>query len=602
MEPQCIAPGERPVRAALAARIAPVVLLLGVTLAVHANTLANGFVWDDQTIIVANPVTRDLSRLGEVLLSPDERPPYYRPLARASYLVDYRLFGLSPRAFHAVNLGFALACVLALYALARRLFERRFPATVAALLLAVHPIGVETIAWVCSRNALMALLFSLVSFALFVDATERRSTARAWLSGAAFLLALLGKEPAAMLLPVLGAWAVLRRGDAPLRRALLGLVPHALATAVYGVLRTVSLGAPVAGDAAVGGAGLVERLSVNAYTIPRYLGLVLFPKDLATYRVLPDQSIWTLPWLVPAWIAIVAALWWLLRRRTIPTTVGLIWFAVNIVPISNVVPLPTTTVMADRYFFFPAVGLWLVAADALDRLHRVRPRAVAVAAAAVLCAFGVRSLVRNLDWRDDLTLSRSAVEVEPRAAGAHYDLGFALQERGDAAGARREWEAAVRLDPGHVLSLIALGTVAAREGDALAAAKLLRRALAVDAANAEAHLQLGKLFDDGGDPDAAQREWQAVLARHPGHPAANTELGRLFAVRGDLGSAERHFRAAVASNPEFAEALFNLGHVCEQTGRAADAAAFYRRFLAVPGIDARAATVARQRVAMLSGS
>ena len=463
-------------------RYAPLLLLVALTIAAHANTIANGFVWDDETIIVKNPLTRDLSHLGTVLLSPDQTPPYYRPLNRASYLVDHQVFGMDPRGFHAVNVVLQLGCVLALYAVARRLFDRRFPAFVAAALLAVHPLGVEAVAFVSARNNLFALLFALVSFALFIDAVRGRGWAWSWMSGAAFLLAMLSKEPGAMLLPVLVGWTVLQRRDGvPFAPQLRLLVPHVIGVAVYAVLRTIALGGPVAGGSAAGGVtpSLLERLAVNAYTIPRYLGIVLFPKDLAIYRTLPEGSIWSLPWLVPAWIAIGAVLAVLVWRRTIPSSTGLLWLGVNFIPIASVVALPTTTVIAERYFFIPAVGLWLVAADALERLRRRigHDAMLAAGVAVVVVALGARTVARNRDWRDDFTLARSAVEVEPRSAGARYNLGLALSERGDGEGARRAWEETVRIEPTNALALVGLGVDAARTGDPAGAERYLAEAV-----------------------------------------------------------------------------------------------------------------------------
>jgi Flp pilus assembly protein TadD len=587
-------------------RYAPLLLVVGITVAAHANTIANGFVWDDDTIIVKNPLTRDLSHLGTVLLSPDESPPYYRPLNRASYLFDHQLFGMDPRGFHAVNLFLQVGCVLALYAVARRLFERRFPAVVAAALLAVHPLGVEAVAFVSARNNLFALLFALASFALFIDAVRGGGWRRSWISGGAFLLAMLSKEPGAMLLPVLVGWTVLQRKDgARITPQLRLLAPHVVVAAVYAVLRTIALGTPVAGDSIGSGAtpSLLERLAVNAHTIPRYLGIVLFPKDLAIYRTLPEGAIWSFPWLVPAWIAIGALLAVLVWRRTVPSSTGLLWLVVNFIPIAGVVALPTTTVIAERYFFIPAVGLWLVAADALERLRRRTGRDAILAAvvAVVLAALGARTVVRNRDWRDDLTLARSAVEVEPRSAGARYNLGLALSERGDDEGARRAWEETLRLEPTHALALVGLGVGAARTGDPALAERYLGEAVRAKPKLAEARLQLGKLYDQRGDVERARREWEAILLREPGHAQALTELGTLHAARGDLATAERYFRTALQADPRVGEALFNLGRICETTGRPSEALALYGSFVRLAGQDPGASRMAEERIRLLRG-
>jgi Flp pilus assembly protein TadD len=376
-----------------------------------------------------------------------------------------------------------------------------------------------------------------------------------------------------------------------------------IAVAVYAVLRTVALGGPVAGESIAGGTtpSLAERLAVNAYTIPRYLGLVLFPKDLAIYRTLPEGSIWSLPWLVPAWIAIGAVLGVLVWRRTVPASTGLLWLGVNFIPIAGIVALPTTTVMAERYFFIPVVGLWLVAADALERLRcRIDHDAMlAAGVAVVVVALGARTVVRNRDWRDDFTLARSAVEVEPRSAGARYNLGLALSERGDDAGARRAWEEALRLDPENALALVGVGVLAARAGDPGSAERYLVEALRAKPALAEARLQLGKLYDARGDVEAARREWEAILAREPAHAQALTELGTLHAARGDLDAAERYFRSALRTDPEVGEALFNMGRICETTGRPSEAIAFYGSFAQLAGQDPSASRMAEERIRLL---
>ncbi len=522
--------------------IAPWAALLLLAGAVYGNSLANGFVAEDGLVVVDNPATRDLSRLGEVLLSPDEVPPYYRPLNRASYLVDHRLFGLDPRAFHAVNVLLHAASVLLLYALARRLFEPRWPALLAAALLAVHPIHAEAVNFVTARNNLFALAFALAALVLFVDATRRASHARAWLSGAAFFLGLASKEQAAMVLPVAVAWPFLTGTGAAWRgwRAWRALVPHACALGAYLALRTLALGGPVA--AAPAAEGLLARLAQNLWIMPRYLALVLWPDRLAYYHApAPPEGPAAVAALAIAWAAIAAVAVALARRPSLAATVGALWLAANLLPIANLVPIPATSPMAERFFHAPAVGLWLLAADGALRLSRAAgarlAAAGAVLAAALLALLAARTVARNRDWHDDLALARSAAAAEPRAARAWAFLGNALKDAGDAEGARRAWLRSLELEPRSAGTLMELGTLAAVGGDVAQGEALLRRALDVD----------------------------------PGHAGALNGLGNLALFSGDLTGAADLYRRAGDVSPRLLEARYNLAMVQARLGRCEDA-------------------------------
>jgi Flp pilus assembly protein TadD len=290
-------------------------------------------------------------------------------------------------------------------------------------------------------------------------------------------------------------------------------------------------------------------------------------------------------------------------RDPLNSHVGLLlWFALGLLPILNLVSLPTSTVIAERYFFIPAVGLWLIAGATLDRAWRLPSlRApVAIAGCLVVGALAARSFVRTLDWRDNLSLDRAAVAVEPRSATAHLNLGSSLQSHGDIAGAWREWNEAARLAPTDAAAWAAMGLQAQREGDAPKAEKLLRAALHLDLRHVEARMGLGSILDDAGDPESARAEWEAVLRIDPRHTGALVQLGTSWAMRGDLSRAERYFRGALTVDPALPEALFDMGKLSEQAGRPGEAVTFYRRYLSAPGADQQAARVAADRIRLLA--
>jgi tetratricopeptide (TPR) repeat protein len=584
----------------------PVLLLVATTLLVHGNTLGNGFVWDDETIIVKNRDTRDISRLGHVLLSPDDRPPYYRPLNRASYLLDFQAFGMNPLGFHLVNVTLQVACVLALYGLGLGIFSARLPALIAATLLAVHPIATEVVAFVTARNNLFALLFSLVSLWLFVEGDARRSRWRIWLSAIAFFLGLASKEPAAMVLPVMASWIVIEGGTwrDRLERAR-RLLPHLAFLGVYLGLRAVSLGGLVGSSPATSSTAPLARAGAIFMALPTYLGLIVFPRGLTIYHVVPETSGSVLAGFALAWIAIVGAVIWLLRRRSPPISLGLAWLGFGLLPIANLVSLPTATVIAERYFYIPAVGLWIIAGDLFaSAWERSRQRGLlAGAAVAVVVALGARTIVRNRDWRDDLTLARAAVEVEPGAPIAQYNLGLALQESGDPAGARLHWEESARIDRVDGRALVSLGKLAADRNELAMAEAYFNRSLEMMVGPVEGRLNLGKLYDRLGDTQRARSQWEAVLRTEPLHADANAQLGVLDAAQGNLASAERRFRVSIRSDPDLAEAWFNLARILEATGRSSEAIPAYETFLRVRGSDSEAAArFASQRLVHLRGA
>ncbi|HSB19723.1 MAG TPA: tetratricopeptide repeat protein [Anaeromyxobacteraceae bacterium] len=505
----------------------PAALLAALAVATYGNTLRNGFVWDDQYIVVDNPETRDLGALGRVLLSPDEASSYYRPLNRASYLVDFQLFGMNAAGFHAVGVALHVVNVLLLLALGRRLFGTRPPAFLAAALLAVHPIQAEAVDFISARNNLLVLAFSLSALLLFLEALRRDSAGRAWLSGLALLLGLLSKEQALGVVPVVVGCALVPGLRAPAggRRSLAFLVPHASAIVLYAVLRSLALGPGAAGGAIL--PGLPSRMALQAYAVPHYLGLALFPAGLTIFHDIPAAPL-SIPWILPAWVAIAAAAYLLCRRWDAPVAIASLWLAFQYVPISNVVPIPSAPI-AERYLYVPAAGLWLLAAAALDRLpRRLGGKALAACAGLAIAALAARTIARNADWRDDLSLMASAVRVNPRSVDARFNLGEVLRERGDLPGAVAQWEEALRLSPDDPRPLVQLGTLAARGGDYARAEAYYRRALQAEPGEPLAHFNLARVCDLTGRPGEALDHYRRFAAAAPDR---RTRAQRSFAAR-----------------------------------------------------------------------
>ncbi len=439
-----------------------VLTLAAVTILSYGNCVLNGFVWDDHDIIVNNPTNRDLSQVWSLFGSPDStvmgnQKEYYRPLNRLSYVLDYQIFGLNPAGYHLENLLIHLMTVILLYFAARMLFSEAIPAYLAALLFAVHPVNAEAVNFLAARNTLLSAFFVLLALLAYRRAATGHAKAYYCLSGLFFLLGLFCKEPALMLPIVLfiHELADYRAFRAKFMEKALAFLSFFLATAIYLVLRAYALTSLVGAGQSM--QGIVERLVQNVYIIPKYALIILFPLRLNANYSVPQNYAGEALWLLPIWVLILVLLYFLDKKRP-ATRFGLIWFAVNYIPISNIVPIPSAA-MAERYLYLPAIGLWIVAADQAYRFYIRFPfrKTLVFSGAAVALFFAVVTVNRNFDWKDDLRFFTRMVEADPESALAHFSLGLAYRERNDILHAQQEWEKAARIDPGRFSVLGYLG-------------------------------------------------------------------------------------------------------------------------------------------------
>jgi predicted TPR repeat methyltransferase len=439
-------------------------LLAVVTVATYAGSLRNGFVWDDHDVVETYPLNSSLSGLPELFSRTDSisgwpKTPYYRPLARATFVVDRQMFGLRAWCHHAENLLLHLANVLLLFLVARSLFHEALPSLLAAMLFAVHPGISEPVFAVFARNSLLSLLFMLGVMLAFRCGTTDRRWFWTLLASGLFFLGMLSKESTIMVLPLL---VLDMRSDQMVPRTALGrLVPFAVALAVYALLRHNALLSehipPLTTD------GMAERLTSDLYIIPRYLMLVLWPAKLTAWYEIPGNLHPLTPYLVFVWLALAAVIAVVVRFGERAAKYGLLWGICLLVPVLGIWAVPGAP-MAERHLYGAFAGFSITAASLgtiLLRRHLLVGGACAVMLIVLLSA---RTIGRSSDWLDDVTLFRAAVEVNPASVNAHYNLGDAFERRHDPEAAMEEWLTVVRLSPEDIDALSKVGTYYFRAG------------------------------------------------------------------------------------------------------------------------------------------
>lgn len=588
----------------------------------YANTLFNGFVYDDVTQITHNPYLASIHHLREIFsttvwsyVGAEGVTNYYRPMMTLGYLVCYQLFGPVAYEFHLVNVALHAAVVMMLFAVTRRLAGNRKLAFVAALVFALHPIHSESVAWIAAVTDVELTFFYLLTFWLYLglvgaDPSRRRRFAGHGLLAGSFVLALLSKEQA-LTLPVLAAvYEHLYRDDRSRTSAVEKLSRYAslwLLGAGYLVFRARVLGALAPASASPKFTRWEAALSGLAL-IGQYARKLVWPRQLSVFYVFHKSATPLDPRVVAGLavlVILVAAALVLWRHSRMANAVdgtesaraagaasfGIVWLLVTLAPVLNVRWMPINA-FAERYLYLPSAGFCWLAAWAGTALWRTAaprspaaarrpamPRAALAGALGILAALAVlRIVTRNRDFRDEVTLFTRTLATAPDAYPIRNNLGVVYWSQGDAADAEREWRESLRLAPESMIILNNLGMVCAGEKRYAEAVDFYRRAIRLKPDYTNPHLNLGIAYEDMELIQQAQAEYEVAVHLSPLNIDARNRLGKLYLEEARPEDAEPQFLASVKSQPN-PVGFDGLGDVYLRRGRRDLAARAFRAAL-----------------------
>ena len=550
-------------RDALRAGLLAALLAVG-TLFAFLPAARCGFVnFDDGPYVYENPIVqRGLTWGGLRWAFTTGTLANYHPLTWLSLMLDSTLWGDSPAGFHLTNLLLHAANAVLLLLVLRAMTGATWRAALVAAIFALHPLRVESVAWISARKDCLAGFFGLLAIGAYVAYASRPTIGRYAVVAILFIASLLCKAmfitlPAILLL--LDAWPL--RRDKPWRALAIEKLPLLVIAAAAGL---VTLAAQQAG----GAVATIERYSVlhrvaNAtVAYVSYIRKMLAPTDLAAFY--PHWRTVAVG-LVAIAIAALAMLTILafLRRRTSPAlAIGWLWFLITLIPMIGLVQVGGQA-LADRYTYLPMIGLAIAIAWSLPAM----PRIIVPASFIVLLSLALLTRQQIGHWRDSVALWTHALGVTANNHVAHTNLAVELARLGNLPDAEQHYRAALAIRPEWSVAHNGLAVLLAGRGESDAAIDHYRTALRSNPRYAIAHRNLANQLLARGRNDEAIAHYQEAVSLRPDDATAHLLLGLALARRGEIASALGHFELAVRHDPADPEARLNLGRALSETGR-----------------------------------
>ncbi len=624
--------------------LALVIATVMVYLPVRQHEFVN---FDDNAFVTENPNIRDGLTWQSVrwaftadLTHIDQNTDYWRPVSYLSHELDVTLFGLRPAGHHLMNVGIHAAAAVALFLVLQSMTNAPWRCAFVAALFALHPLRVESVAWVSERKDVLSGLLFMLTLGAYVRYVRSPFSMTRYLAVLfVFALALMTKPMVATLpfvLLLLDYWPLGRTRWAE------AVVAGQNVTATTGRLlkEKVPFFVLAAVSSAVTSAG--RQVGVSFVRVPLgarianaplayvgYIGKMVWPTRLAVwYPLHPGLPTAAVLGAGAVLVAVTAAVIWAApRKRSGWLVTGWFWYLGMLVPVIGVLQ-GAGEAMADRFTYLPLIGVfimlgWSVPDRAMERFiarathheRRIMKMMVCLVAVAVLAVCAVLSRIQLGYWKNSETLFRHALDVtrdnwmahcnlakaleqagriedaisqyeqalqiRPEFPEAHISVGVALCQVGRVQEAVEHFEQALRLKPDNAAAHNNLGLVLCRTGEVQKGIEQYEQALRIDPNYADAEYNFGSALLQEGKFEDAIGHYERALRIEPDYAEAHAALGFAFGQVGKFEDAIRHYERAVQIKPDYAVIYYNLGATFEQAGRIEDAIRQYRQALRI---------------------
>jgi tetratricopeptide (TPR) repeat protein len=583
----------------------------------YVNTISADYAWDDKLVITGNDYTRKGIHGLHDIFTKRVSVPYknvYRPVPQAMFAIEYDLFHQNPHYSHLFNvIWYAILCVLIFYFI-KLLFPQYHLALAftASLLFAVHPLHVEVVANIKSRDEILAFLFGLGSIILLLKAARQNG----WflvLAAFCFILAVLSKENVITLLPVAVFSLWFSRKDLHKPNLLLIFVVLTLGILLFwwtsrnisgaGQTDAVRLDATVLNNVFLWTKNASEIIPTAIINIGRYLLLFIYPHPLIHLYGYNQISLegWGSykVWCVILIVIVAAWFVWKNFKKKSPSVFGIIFFIITYSVYSNFLVLAPDT-MADRYLFIPSLGLALIAADILiyfikllqkpGEFRFINSKLAIGLFSALIIGFFIRTFVANQDWENDYTLIYNRIKYMPDNAAAQATYGYMLDQESMGLEDRDErqrkkgqameaFRRSVEIYPDFEMPWISMGRIFAQQGVYDKAELCFLKAMVVGPPDAETYFCLGSLAYTVGDGAMATSYLEKTVLMNQSMEKAYILLGRSYLQVDSISHLGAMVSTAVKWFPDSGDITALMAIYCYRTGQLKEASTFLDKAL-----------------------
>jgi len=552
-------------------------LLVISTLLVYRQVQEFDFVnYDDNLYVLENPQAHGgLSRASIAWSFKTTHAVNWHPLTWLSHLMDVQLYGLNAGPHHRTNLIFHVVNTLLLFLVFQKMTGALWRSAFVAALFALHPLHVESVAWVAERKDVLSTFFGLLTILTYIRYTRYPGRLRYGVMLLCFILGLMAK-PMLVTLPfvllLLDYWPLGRLNPEFAEPAGPSIFSkHALAPLFKEkiplfFLSAVSCLVTFWVQYRQGGVGPLFmysfglRITNALVAYVRYMLKTAWPHNLAVFYPYPEAWPWWKP--AGALLLLAAISFQTLRKlKSAPyLIVGWLWFLGTLLPVIGLVQVGSQA-MADRYTYVPLIGLFVAIAWGLNDLfdgRRYKRWGLGSLGVAVLAALALSTWGQIAHWRNSVSLFSHAAAVTPLNPIVNNNLGTALEAEGRPEEAIKYYLETVTKYPHYADTYVNLGNALVSVGKTEEAVRQYRKAAKLDPGNAKAHYNLGLVYQRRGEFEKALAHYRRALQLKPDYAEAHNNLGGALAMQGRAQEAIRHFQEAVRLRPDYAGARRNL--------------------------------------------